>query len=679
VTVYDADEQDGYCFLVMELLTGGSVQDLLNSRRLTWGEATQIAADACRGLAAAHALGMIHRDIKPANIMRTTDGAVKLADFGLSKSVSHDSSSLTEQGSIMGTPHYMSPEQCRAETLDERSDLYSLGATYFALLTGRTPYTTDGTVQTMFAHCAQPVPDPRGFDPEIPAACAVVVQRAMAKNRSERFANAGQMLAALAAALQAEPPNARAPTIPPADPHLPFAAGVSTAPRSPALSLPPDRGDSRPGPGGSTTLGRGPAGRGPVSSAAAVLAPVTPPPLANEASSGGDSAVLGTVTVEAPALPRGTRNSRRSASKSRRRRLLVGIVAAVVLLSVVVLSIVKDRPQPGGTPATPAPQLTPASISGPVTLVAEFDLPVAQGEVRGLAFSPDDAFVYVAGNRGSVKKWNLDSRAATQEYRGQQGQVKALALSASGRVLAAGGVDQTLDVWVTDNGQNVHHETLGGGDLIALAFSPDDRWLAIGTHAVLRLYRVTDGKIELQQELANSMTRPVNGYIVSGVAFSPDGTRLAAVTWGEISVAVWEVSAQPLLDVLPRREHEPTAAIFVDSGQRLVLGYRTGEVKRWQPQTKLPAEDLQTVPPDIRTLALAPDQRTLVVAGQWGGPLRLCDLRATGSVRVIPDNSNAASYCLAFSHDARRMASGGGSETTSFVKLWRVVPVSAGR
>jgi WD40 repeat protein len=140
---------------------------------------------------------------------------------------------------------------------------------------------------------------------------------------------------------------------------------------------------------------------------------------------------------------------------------------------------------------------------------------------------------------------------------------------------------------------------------------------------------------------------------------------------------VWDVATQELLDALPQREHEPTAAVFSDSGRCLVLGYRTGEIKRWQPQTKLPAENVKSVPADVRALVLAPDQRTLVVAGQWGGPLRLCDLQTAGSVREIPDNSNAASYCLAFSRDGQRMASGGGSETTSFVKLWRVVPASA--
>src|SRR5207244_835853 len=102
-------------------------------------EATRIAADVCRGLAAAHAAGLIHRDIKPGNILLADDGAVKLADFGLAKAPQLAPSRLTQVGTILGTPHYMSPEQCAGERLDERTDFYALGGTYYALLTGQRP------------------------------------------------------------------------------------------------------------------------------------------------------------------------------------------------------------------------------------------------------------------------------------------------------------------------------------------------------------------------------------------------------------------------------------------------------------------------------------------------------------------------------------------------------------
>ena len=126
--------------------------------------------------------GLIHRDIKPANFMRTADGSIKVADFGLAKAVGRGGREYTQTGTVVGTPFYMSPEQCEARPLDQRSDLYSLGATYYKLLTGKSPYhDSDSVSQLMYAHCHGLVPDPRSIDPAIPHACARIIARAMAK------------------------------------------------------------------------------------------------------------------------------------------------------------------------------------------------------------------------------------------------------------------------------------------------------------------------------------------------------------------------------------------------------------------------------------------------------------------------------------------------------------------
>jgi serine/threonine protein kinase len=201
VTIHELDEFDGVHFIVMEMVRGGSTQERLRAGgAYDWREATEILAAACRGLAAAHAAGIIHRDLKPANIMRASDGTVKLADFGLAKATAEMGLSMSNLGSP-GTPSYMSPEQCRFDELDELTDIYSLGATYYALLTGRPPYEGDVPVQVMFAHCTRPVPDPRCVVPETPAACAAIVERAMAKNLGDRFQSAAEMLAASEAAI----------------------------------------------------------------------------------------------------------------------------------------------------------------------------------------------------------------------------------------------------------------------------------------------------------------------------------------------------------------------------------------------------------------------------------------------------------------------------------------------
>jgi serine/threonine protein kinase/TolB-like protein/tetratricopeptide (TPR) repeat protein len=223
--IYEIGQERQTHYLVLEYVAGGSLQDrLAGEKPLAVPEATQALIDACKGVGAAHAAGLIHRDIKPANFMRAADGSIKVTDFGLAKSAANSGLHFTRTGMVVGTPFYMSPEQCEAKPLDHRSDLYALGATYYTLLTGKHPYhETESAVQLMYLHCHGPVLDPRSVNPAVPEACARVVGRAMAKAPAERYQSAAEMLAdlqAVAAALagQTPVPSPAAQSIPPSAP-----------------------------------------------------------------------------------------------------------------------------------------------------------------------------------------------------------------------------------------------------------------------------------------------------------------------------------------------------------------------------------------------------------------------------------------------------------------------------
>lgn len=201
VNVYDVGRDQYTHYIVMELVEGPTLKQYIQERgSLPVQEAAAIAVQICDGLAHAHENQIVHRDIKPHNILLGANGRAKVTDFGIARAAS--SSTITQQGSVMGSVHYFSPEQARGGVIGEKSDLYSLGVVMYEMLTGRLPFDGDSAISIALKHLQETPVDPRNYNSQIPDALAELVMRALNKDPNQRFASARDMMKEIQYAVQ---------------------------------------------------------------------------------------------------------------------------------------------------------------------------------------------------------------------------------------------------------------------------------------------------------------------------------------------------------------------------------------------------------------------------------------------------------------------------------------------
>jgi len=199
--VFDTGRDGDTRYIVMELLKPFTLKNLIAHAaggKLTPEDAIRYTIEIARALGHAHTHGVVHRDIKPQNILFTDDGHVKVTDFGIARAMSSTSSTAT--GTVLGSPHYLSPEQAHGQAAGPSSDIYSLGVVLYEMLTGRPPFTGETPLGIAVQHLRTEAPPVRALAPQVPVGLEQVVQRALAKTPEERFATATEFAAALDAA-----------------------------------------------------------------------------------------------------------------------------------------------------------------------------------------------------------------------------------------------------------------------------------------------------------------------------------------------------------------------------------------------------------------------------------------------------------------------------------------------
>ena len=205
VAVFDSGEDGADSYIVMELVKGHTLRQVLQSDAvISQDEAVSIVTEILEALEYSHDQGIIHRDIKPGNIMITDSGKVKVMDFGIARALDDIGATMTNTWNVVGTAQYLSPEQATGENADARSDIYSVGCLMYELLVGRPPFIGDTPVSIAFQHVSAPLPAPSDINPNIDPNLETIIKVALHKNPSDRYQDAGAMLADLRRAVRGE-------------------------------------------------------------------------------------------------------------------------------------------------------------------------------------------------------------------------------------------------------------------------------------------------------------------------------------------------------------------------------------------------------------------------------------------------------------------------------------------
>jgi predicted Ser/Thr protein kinase len=228
IPIYRVESADGLNFFVMKFISGTSLEDVLEAQQpLSSDYIQRILSEAARALGHAHSRKVVHRDVKPANIMFDHDGRVMLTDFGISKAL-QSAGNLTGTGMIVGTPHYMAPEQAKGQPVDGRADQYSLGIVGYRLLSGQLPFSGDSVHTILYKHIFEPAPNVAALRPGIPRNLTDAIQRALSKEPSERYPT----MEAFAEAVRGAAVGSADATTPLPTPAAPIPATVRTERRS---------------------------------------------------------------------------------------------------------------------------------------------------------------------------------------------------------------------------------------------------------------------------------------------------------------------------------------------------------------------------------------------------------------------------------------------------------------
>lgn len=603
VPVYDFGEQDGLLYLVMRYMPGGSLDDLLQGRKLPLYEALEILERIAPALEKAHRKGIVHRDLKPANILLDQDGLPYLADFGLVKL--RDASVAYTGSAVLGTPTHMSPEQAKGEKdIDGRSDIYALGAILFQAISGMPPYDADTAMGIALKHITEPVPSIRDVDPGFSVELDQVLQRAMAKEPRDRF----QTVSDLVEALKHATLKSGAPSQPiPAPQTLRFESidretselSSQRTPSEKPVHETPRLSDS----GGRLKW-----------IPVFALGVLIPAFIIVILMTGGS----GTETPTPDRIPSHTPSSNQFISDLPTATLRPAQIAAT-LMATAAVSGETDRqivtPQDNGGPRV---DFDPQTI----TELARYN---AEGNsFRKVAWSPNGLWLASDEHMGAYEDSVINVWYATSfdpivwQLRTNTWFIEGLSWSPDGSKLASGNQNGIVQIWDIESGEETLRFQASTGSIVNLSWSPDiSRMATAGGDERIKIWNTENG--ELLLEICCHTFRK---FIAGDVAWSNDATLLASVA-NDSTIRIWDASSGVMQRAVCCTNSEWSRAVsWSPDGTKLAAasysGLGAGSVTIWDTSTWAQDRMLEGNTMSIMDFDWSPDGRMIVASGNDG-------------------------------------------------------------